>query len=620
MFRILGKSKIAFVLAIIFGISLLFFKTGNRYSSFFNSDSVVANVSSTPISTTKFNRTMQMNVNKFNKMLGKSMTGDEIRQFQVHSLALSALINDAVFEDEYEKINLIIDEKVIAQKTKDRIPKLYDSNNKLNELYLKTFLQQQSLVIDDLVQIINFETRNEYFNSAFFDIIFPKYFTKQIENFDSQERKISYVKIPLKEISINEILQEYSSSLPDELQKLYNKNINNYMSEEKRDVEFFIMDKKEYFSKFTPSDFEIGEFYNSNMEFFFQNEKRSFIQFNFKTIEEAQKFQPKITNILNNDNISNFSKLLELAKNNNVKFNEFDNLEKNEILDQISNPLFNLLPNKKSDIIETPLSKHIIILKSIKPSYQLELEEVKNEISETIKKIESDNYIGELSNQISEKILNGSTFSEIASSLSLETQSIKNLTRDYDDYDESKEVIFFNLKKSSFESNSDFVSDVITINEDLSYVFNVISISESKPIELNQVKNRVLNDWENTKRLEKIKLDVQKNISNNFYVSNLSEQYNINMIERLIVSKNSNKIPRNLMNNIFNSNKNTNILNIFENILYIANIEDVIIPNNDISELISMNGDLRSSFGQELMKSKKIKTNDNLINALLDQY
>ena len=40
MFRYLGKSKIAFVLAILFGISLFFFKSGSRYSNFFNSDSV----------------------------------------------------------------------------------------------------------------------------------------------------------------------------------------------------------------------------------------------------------------------------------------------------------------------------------------------------------------------------------------------------------------------------------------------------------------------------------------------------------------------------------------------------------------------------------------------------
>ena len=65
MFRSIGKSKIAIVLAILFGISLFFFRGGSQYSNIFNSDNVVANVSGTPISTTKFNRTLQMNINQF---------------------------------------------------------------------------------------------------------------------------------------------------------------------------------------------------------------------------------------------------------------------------------------------------------------------------------------------------------------------------------------------------------------------------------------------------------------------------------------------------------------------------------------------------------------------------
>ena len=65
MFRALGKSKIAFLLAILFGISLFFFKSGSRYSNFFNSDNVVATVSGTPISTNIFNRSMQIKISQW---------------------------------------------------------------------------------------------------------------------------------------------------------------------------------------------------------------------------------------------------------------------------------------------------------------------------------------------------------------------------------------------------------------------------------------------------------------------------------------------------------------------------------------------------------------------------
>ena len=77
MFRAIGKSKIAFVLAIVFGLSLFFFRGGSKYSNIFNSDNIIASVSGTPISTTKFNRSLQISINQFNQMIGKSMSSEE---------------------------------------------------------------------------------------------------------------------------------------------------------------------------------------------------------------------------------------------------------------------------------------------------------------------------------------------------------------------------------------------------------------------------------------------------------------------------------------------------------------------------------------------------------------
>ena len=184
MFRTLTKSKIGIVLAVIFAISLFFVRGGKRYSNIFDSDNVVAKVSGTPISTTKFDRTLQMNIDQFNQILGKSMSPEEIKNFQIDSLALGALIKDAVFENEYDKKGFKIDETVIAQKTKERIPQLYEGN-KLNESFLNQFLQQQNLKIEDIVQIIAFETRDQFFNEAFFNINYPINFSKKIYAYEN---------------------------------------------------------------------------------------------------------------------------------------------------------------------------------------------------------------------------------------------------------------------------------------------------------------------------------------------------------------------------------------------------------------------------------------------------
>ena len=614
MFRSLGKSKIAFVLAILFGISLFFFKGGSRYSNLFNSDTVVATVSGTPISTSKFNRTMQMNINKFNQMLGKPITGDEIRSFQIHSLSLGALINDAVFENEYDSIKLIIDESVIAQKTKERIPQLYDKNNKLNETYLNTFLKQQQLKIEDIVQIINFETRDEFVNNALFNINYPQYFSSKIDNYNNHSRKISYIEFLLEEVNIENDIQKYALNMKEELEKYYENNINQYMSKENRNVEYIIFNKKKYANNFVPTNFEIKEYFNANKELYYQKEKRSFIQFNFKKLEEAKNFKSKIQNFINPSDI------LKFAEENNIRFNEFENLIADEMLEEISKPLFELNQNQQSKIIETSIAKHIIILQSIEPERQLKFDEVKENIKNTITAIELNNYFTDIKNQASEKILNGKSLSEIANDFNLTISLINNITQDYDQYDQSEEIIISSLIPAAFGSNKDFVSDVIDINNDYAYIFNVKEITPSTPLDITSIQEILLNDWKKSKKIETINSDVKINKDNNNFFSQLLSTYQLQPKE-LIINNNFNELPRSFIVEVLEGEKGQNIQYIDNNLVHIAKIIDITIPdekNDNIS--ISMADDLRGSFGGELYKNKNMSTNDSLINAIIQQY
>ena len=614
MFRSLGKSKIAFVLAILFGISLFFFKGGSRYSNLFNSDTVVATISGTPISTSKFNRTMQMNINKFNQMLGKPITGDEIRSFQIHSLSLGALINDAVFENEYDSIKLIIDESIVAQKTKERIPQLYDKNNKLNETYLNTFLKQQQLKIEDIVQIINFETRDEFVNNALFNINYPQYFSSKIDNYNNHSRKISYIEFLLEEVNIENDIQKYALNMKEELEKYYENNINQYMSKENRNVEYIIFNKKKYANNFVPTNFEIKEYFNANKELYYQNEQRSFIQFNFKTLEEAKNFKSKIQNFINPSDI------LKFAEENNIRFNEFENLIADEMLEEISKPLFELNQNQQSKIIETSIAKHIIILQSIEPERQLKFDEVKENIKNTITAIELNNYFIDIKNQASEKILNGKLLSEIANDFNLTISLINNITQDYDQYDQSEEIIISSLIPAAFGSNKDFVSDVIGINNDYAYIFNVKEITPSTPLDITSIQEILLNDWKKSKKIEKINSDVKINKDNNNFFSQLLSTYQLQPKE-LIINNNFNELPRIFIIEVLEGEKGQNIQYIDNNLVHIAKIIDITIPdekNDNIS--ISMADDLRGSFGGELYKNKNMSTNDSLINAIIQQY
>ena len=287
-------------------------------------------------------------------------------------------------------------------------------------------------------------------------------------------------------------------------------------------LNIFIIDKNLSEINFSPTEFEITEYYQTNKKLFYKNEKRSFIQFNFKTNEEAIKFKKLIKGFKLND-------IIKLSKENDFSFNEFINLKENEILSQIADPLFGLKVNEQSDIIETSLAKHIVILKSITNAEQFTLNQVKDEIQKTIEEIEMNNYYNDLLDKTSQKIIEGESFDNIISDLNLKKDFIKDLTRTYKNSDDKIKFFLDSLIESSFSSNQDFVSDVININENTSYVFNVIKIIQPEPLNFKSIDKIVEKDWKISKKIEIFNLDFEKNEDNEMYLNDIANRYNVNI-------------------------------------------------------------------------------------------
>ena len=478
MFRTLGKSKIAFVLAILFGVSLFFFRGGERYSNLLNSDNVVASVSGTPISTSKFLRVMQINVNQYNQMFGRSLTSEEIQAFQIHSMALGQLVNNAVFENEFDKKKFIVDETVVATETKKRFPNLYNKKNKLNEIALNSFLSQQNLKIDDLVKIIDYEARSKVFDKLFFEVSYPNKIQNILDKYNEHSRNINLIKLNINDFQLPNFSDLDISVNNNLLLDFFNQNISSYMNPEKRNISYILVDKSNYNKQFTPSNSQIENYYNNNKNFFLETEKRDFIQFNFKNIDEAKKFKSDIEKFKNKE-------VIKFANDNNIAFNKFSKVSKNDVLEDLSKAIFDLQNNQISNVIETPLAKHIIVVSNIYPEFQKTLKQSSEIINGTLLKVELDSFILDLKNKINQQILDGLTLNEIALDNSLKIKTIKDVGREINKLEDN--FIKNKVIDKGFASNKDFVSDLVDIDDSKSIIINVDSIKNEEPYELNDV-------------------------------------------------------------------------------------------------------------------------------------
>jgi len=607
MFRALGKSKIALVLAILFGISLFFFRGGSRYSNLFNSDNIIASVSGTSISTSKFNRVMQLNVNQYTQILGKKLTGEEIQTFQIHTIALQNLINNAVFENEFENKSFVIDESVVAQKTKERIPSIYDKNNQLNDQALNNFLKNQNLKIEDLVNIIDYETRSRIFDNLFFETSYPNKINQKINYYNNHIRKIDLINFKL----IDYKLESLNLQNKKEIEDFYNKNIDNYMSNEMRDVSYILIDKSNFAEQFRPNDQEIKNYYSNNKKLFIENEKRDFTQFNFKNKNDALNFK-------NNTKGLQTKEIIDYANKNKIIYSNFKELSKNEVLEDLSSSIFKLNKDEISDVVETPLAKHIIIINDIKPEIQRSFEDTKVEISNTLLNIELNNFYIELKNKISQEILNGFSLNEISNSNSLKINKLSKIDNKINNT--SNDFTKNEIIRQSFIINKDFVSDLIDIDQDKSFILNVENVYSSKPLKIEEVFDIVSKDYIKFKKIESIKGiidDDDKNIS----LESISKQVKTK-IQSIELEKNNNELSKNLINNLFNANLGEIIVSFSNDEANFAMVNEIFIPKDqqNNSQTILLNNQLKNAFGNEIIKTKNISTNESLLNALLAQY
>jgi peptidyl-prolyl cis-trans isomerase D len=555
---------------------------------------------------------MQMNVNQYSQMFGKPLTSEEIQAFQIHSMALGQLVNNAVFENEFDEQQFIVDETVVASETKKRFPNLYNSNNTLNETQLNAFLSQQNLKIDDLVKIIDYEARSRVFDKLFFDISYPNKIQKVLDKHNNHIRNINLIKFNIDDFQLPNLNDLDISINNTSISEFFDQNLNSYMVPEKRSMSYIVIDPDNYTKQFTPSNSQIENYYNSNKNIFLEPERRDFIQFNFKNLESANEFKKNILAL-------NISEIIEYANNNKILFNEFSKVSKNEVLENLSNAIFNLEKNQVSEVVETALAKHIVVLNNIYPEKQATLNESKQAITDTLLQVEVESFIIDLKNKISQQILDGLSLNEIAIDNSLSIKNLNNAERN--NIQAENDLIKNQVIAKGFASNKDFVSDIEELDDSRSFIVNVDNIENERPYELEEIFEVVSSDWIDSLKIESINTQIDKILEGSKSLEEIA-----NFVKKEILNEDmkldSNLFPTTVKNTVFTDEINQISLSISNKDIYISQLKQISFPKEETNnaQQISMLSELRSNFGAEIIKNKNISTNDNLIQALISQY
>ena len=110
----------------------------------------------------------------------------------------------------------------------------------------------------------------------------------------------------------------------------------------------------------------------------------------------------------------------------------------------------------------------------------------------------------------------------------------------------------------------------------------------------------------------------QENIDN---FSNIVSFFGVNQENTSITQGDTNEIPFSFKEIIFKTDIDKVAYNSDKDNIYFAKINNITMPEQaEESSNISLISELKTAFGSEIIKTKKISFNDELINGLLSQY
>ncbi len=611
MLNFIRNSKIGIILAIVFGLSLFLIRGGNRYSGVFGvGANDIALVGDTNISNIQFYRTLDLNKRQFSEMIGSEITNQQVRDFGIDQQTLGILINEAILKNEFKDFNLVLDDIIIAKEIKEYLPSIYDENNEVIDENLNSFLYNQNLDLESFVDIIRTQTlRDQFENIIFRNIDYPKQSLSNINIINNHERKIDLIKLPIKEFNLNINQNE------DQIKKYFEENIDTYNAKESRTIEYINIDPKSFIDNVNFSEFEIKEYYENNKNQFEVKEKRSFIQLNFLDKEDAKTLLNEI------NNAKNYEEIKKIAVNNNVRYNEYKEIDDRGTLKEIANEAFKLKVNELSEIIESSLAYHIVFIDKIIPSYFVSYDEKKDDINQILKNDYSINYIQDLIEKIDEDLLNNLSINEIANKYKLKINVIDE-GKINDDFGMQENLIV----KKGFQENLNFVSNIYEGHDENSFfILNVVSINPERKQDYKTVREKVLEDWNKKEvidnSLKYINEEINKNNNNNEFIENLRKEFDFE-IQNLTIKNNDKTIPYELINNIFNNKVDGIDFIHYDEKIYISILKSINIndDNNNYENLSpkinnSISNELLKIYFETLMKETNIKINTDLFNS-----
>jgi len=559
---------------------------------------LAAKVGNEKITLDEFYNEIQKTVSLYNQQTNSSINLKEAKDLQLHNILLNDMIYSSMVKD-YANNNKIFINDNSLKLIITSLPQFKSADGLFSETKYKNYIfnnfPNEEVFLKEIENTIYQGIIFENFNiSNFLD----KQVISHLFNYEGEKRSVKYFILDDEDLEIK---------LSDELLlKYYETEKLKYEVSQKTIIDYIEISLDQFVDLDSIDENKIIEYYDDNINLYIKEEKRELEFARFRDKESANEFYNVWSQ---NDPELIFS----FMKNNEVELNKLQNfkLSENSFNDEIANSIFNLNINDVSSPLEYQgIGFYVFKLLNIEEKETQLINEVKNEIKKYLAEEAAYVEFDDTVNLADEMLLNDYDLNEIMDNLS--NAEIVNSS--------SSESLINRINNEqiqlSFDQPIGFLSEII-FNDNAAFIYSISDKEESFIPEFSIIKEEVERDYiENEKKsrisslADKILIDLQFKGVNKF--EEYAKLNNLEIKELINLKRNDNNFSKDSITSIFNINLEDNVKIVMDNTdIGIGALIEIIKPDSYISDtyyseienniIQNFNTSLESIIGQKII-------------------
>lgn len=409
------KKRVVQVIMVLAVLPFLFFGLESYRRD--SGDSTVAVVDGEEIQRREFEQALRDQQERIRSMLGDNYDSSILDNPEMRLSILESLIQQRLLRKEAQNIGMtVLDSQLV--RTIAEIPEFQQDGKFSNQRY-------ENLLRSQGISPLNFESRviDELMLQQLLDAYNENGFVS-----DTVANRIVYLSEVQREINLSQIEPEQflSQVEPDEaaIESYYDIHQNDFRLPERVQVEYLVFSLDKLAAQQEVTDEEIVRYYDEHQEEFGKPEERKASHILFEVLPTASDEDKEIIRSRAEDVLDQLrqdsEKFAELAEQHSddpgsaSQGGDLGFFSRGAMVKEFEDEIFQMQPEEIRGLVETDFGFHIIQLSDIKDAETADFDEVKDQITQKLRKIKAETLFGEVAEDFSNMVYEQSDTLKIA--------------------------------------------------------------------------------------------------------------------------------------------------------------------------------------------------------------